>query len=744
MNSFVAALQKVERLALRAVAPRRAVRADGLLEGVSASVVPPAERGLVLSQRDKTHPNGFIRTLSLLLSCAAFLICTGAAFAADATNKPAKVSGQIRYHQQLKTRPAGVSDAQHKKDVQARGLKAEKLDREEVSLYVTRPLTAAEVQAFKTRGIEIQTNNWVPSVPGKHAHGFYLAEVPYHRLDELEQDARITRVASTEIEHQPHNDVASIFTGVLQVQLGIGLNSPHNGAGVRIAIADSSCDLTHPDFTNNPPFETYDVTTGSGTNNWSTSVAPVAINHGTHVSGTVVGSGTNSGGAYRGAAPNAPWAFYKIGNNVNATTTAADEIKAINRAVAVNCKIFTMSYGGLAGGFLDGSESVEQAVDAAVAAGVTVFISAGNNGAGGIHQSRSVAPGTTTPVFTMTFANGSANTMTTNATITVLWRDGGGSNDNNMVLSCNNLGVGESLTSSFSDMSSRNTERRFYTLTAVLAGSQTKTFNLQLQNTAPSGVTPLVHCYSAQGNFVAPDRGYTVGSPAVADGAIAVAAYAHRANYLDCNGTTQNFGETVGQITSFSSRGPRIDGLQKPDVAAPGSIMISTISLNNNALLRPDPVSQQVANVGVPGCSYLALQGTSMACPHAAGIGALILSANPSLTPAEVRTLLTTGAANPAARDFIGGYGLVNAYESVRFAELNLPGVWVSFPYFGTEEGNFDQPFNTLVEALDAAPSAAPVIIPRVRIKAGNSPSAIQLTKPVRLESYGGTTRLGP
>jgi subtilisin family serine protease len=45
-----------------------------------------------------------------------------------------------------------------------------------------------------------------------------------------------------------------------------------------------------------------------------------------------------------------------------------------------------------------------------------------------------------------------------------------------------------------------------------------------------------------------------------------------------------------------------------------------------------------------PGNSYQSFDGTSMAAPHVAGVAALVLSANPNLTPAEVESLLTQTA----------------------------------------------------------------------------------------------------
>lgn len=58
------------------------------------------------------------------------------------------------------------------------------------------------------------------------------------------------------------------------------------------------------------------------------------------------------------------------------------------------------------------------------------------------------------------------------------------------------------------------------------------------------------------------------------------------------------------------------------DVAAPGSNVYST----------------------VPGGGYSSMSGTSMASPHVAGVAALIASANPTFTPAQIRTALATQA----------------------------------------------------------------------------------------------------
>ncbi|WP_158280919.1 S8 family serine peptidase [Promicromonospora sp. AC04] len=68
------------------------------------------------------------------------------------------------------------------------------------------------------------------------------------------------------------------------------------------------------------------------------------------------------------------------------------------------------------------------------------------------------------------------------------------------------------------------------------------------------------------------------------------------------------FGES-GDIADFSSRGPGADGVTKPNLAAPGDNVRSSI----------------------PGGDYAAFSGTSMASPHLAGAVALLWSAAPAL-----------------------------------------------------------------------------------------------------------------
>jgi serine protease AprX len=102
-------------------------------------------------------------------------------------------------------------------------------------------------------------------------------------------------------------------------------------------------------------------------------------------------------------------------------------------------------------------------------------------------------------------------------------------------------------------------------------------------------------------------------------------------------------------VASFSSRGPtrsfttddegvrHYDNLVKPDLIAPGNKLIDA-EADGNYL-----VTQTSLDAGVSGSDnrkMMYLSGTSMATPVAAGTAALMLQANPSLTPNLVKALL--------------------------------------------------------------------------------------------------------
>ncbi len=120
----------------------------------------------------------------------------------------------------------------------------------------------------------------------------------------------------------------------------------------------------------------------------------------------------------------------------------------------------------------------------------------------------------------------------------------------------------------------------------------------------------------------------TLGTPADGDSVIAVGAT-----------------DSLGRLTSFSSRGPTADGRIKPDVLAPGSIV---------------PVARVDSGVTVA-------QGTSFSAPLVAGIAALVQGARPGRPAVELLQGLVDAGDNRHAADNALGHGILSALRLYAF-----------------------------------------------------------------------------
>jgi serine protease AprX len=122
-------------------------------------------------------------------------------------------------------------------------------------------------------------------------------------------------------------------------------------------------------------------------------------------------------------------------------------------------------------------------------------------------------------------------------------------------------------------------------------------------------------------------------------------------------------------IAAFSSRGPTaIDRGAKPDLVAPG-VGIESLSDPDSSFYTgksPYLLSGTVATAYLP---YLSLSGTSMAAPVVTGTVALMLHANRSLTPNQVKAILQSTAESSRRYDQLTqGAGFLNAKRAVELA----------------------------------------------------------------------------
>src|SRR5438093_9037641 len=124
-------------------------------------------------------------------------------------------------------------------------------------------------------------------------------------------------------------------------------------------------------------------------------------------------------------------------------------------------------------------------------------------------------------------------------------------------------------------------------------------------------------------------------------------------------------------MAGYSSRGPTfIDYAAKPDLIAPGTGTVSlaapgsTFYSTKAAFLIPGSVETAFT-------PYLTLSGTSMASPVVAGTVALMLQANPSLTPNAVKAILMYTAQQRSAYNALTeGAGFLNTLGAVRLARF--------------------------------------------------------------------------
>jgi subtilisin family serine protease len=169
-----------------------------------------------------------------------------------------------------------------------------------------------------------------------------------------------------------------------------------------------------------------------------------------------------------------------------------------------------------------------------------------------------------------------------------------------------------------------------------------------------------------QSGTLSGDNENGISEPSCADDVISVAAYA--------TGWTSPGGNPVGGgMASFSSKGPRFDGVMKPDIAAPGVSIAAALSSFT------DGQYTSVGSVEFNNKTYrfARLSGTSMAAPMVTGVAALILDAHPNISASTVKDVLLQTAREdnktgtlPAEGDPSWGHGKVNALAAVEQAVL--------------------------------------------------------------------------
>ena len=409
--------------------------------------------------------------------------------------------------------------------------------------------------------------------------------------------------------------------------------------------------------------------------------------HGSHVAGIAAGSG--AGTKYRGVAFDAQYLFATFLVDEGAVLDAFEWMyqKSLkeDKRLAIN-----MSWGLYYFGTLDGNSLVSKAIDEYSALGVVFVTSGGNNGDANFHIKHDFNNDTLRS--RINFVPNNAVPNQDGQSITV-WGEAG-----------KEFGIGFEVLDGVNQM--RGSTNMYFAPTSIVEtlviDSDTFHFDLTLETAHPLNGRPHARLridYPPSGNkivlkstaesgsvhywnvletttgvgntgwdftslgagYTAGDRKYGIGEPACTKSAISVGS--HQAGIWNNN-------EFIPfNLSGFSSQGPTLDERRKPDLTAPGSGVISSISSYTDGGYTP--VSLVEFNDREYG--FIGFSGTSMASPMVAGIAALMLEANPDMTTEMVKDVLmettrqdqyTGNVADTGSN--LWGYGKVHAFQAIK------------------------------------------------------------------------------
>lgn len=538
---------------------------------------------------------------------------------------------------------------------------------------------------------------------------------------------------------KPNLNIVRTNTRTDSVYQGLNLPASYSGKGVIVGVIDFGFDYQHPACydtlgsryrikriwelnSNGTPPQGYnyghEITDtvqmkARGTDN-------AEQTHGAMVAGVAAGSGFGSTGhnRYRGIAYDADLVFVGVRRDsigeqwlTGGFSDFLDGISYIFRyASSVNkpC-VVNISWGSQSGPH-DGSTLFNEACDNLSDAGKIIVMSAGNDGQEKIHLSKTFTPSDTLLETFLDFVPASYKRTWIDA-----WGDTGMTFCAEVSLFSNGV---ETASSGFfcidnqvhdtfllNTLSGDSCTLQFITSAAEYNGKPRLTINLF--NHTPD--TVLVRIKSTDGRvhlwneyyYYGYTNGYisdfsSFGYPFATEGntesttsdmgsaasVLLVGAHISKKNWRSISGDFLGYGSTyiVNNIAPFSSRGPLTNGQSKPDFTAPGLTMAtSSNSFETRYSASGSRSSYVVSSYTDPASNrtfyYAEFTGTSASAPVASGIIALMLEANPTMSPSQVKTIIRQTAITdtytgtiPPGGDNTWGYGKINAYAAVKRA----------------------------------------------------------------------------
>ena len=508
--------------------------------------------------------------------------------------------------------------------------------------------------------------------------------------------------------HRPLAMRAGVDTGVFRVHRGEGVSHGRTGRGVLLGIVDTGIDLSHrafrrPDGTHRVvAFWYQDAVTGTppagfGYGAWCGREDIAAercalsdqVGHGTHVVGIAAG-----GAPVFGAAPEADIAVVRSDTFTRLADAVAFLVGVAERRgqpVVIN-----ISVGGHYGPH-DGRTPLEGYIARLAGPGRLLVAAAGNDGADSMHVHVSLTEGPQRVLL--------ADLPPVGADVDVileLWTDFSSSEALSLDLELwrgDALGVAMPLVADGNDLLAGTlrdgdnplaevayavdyvSEHRLVRHEVVidrrasrdLAPGNDLVLNLRGAGEVDGWISASDYRHGVARFGTATAKGWVSGDnrmsitvPATSSRVVAVGSSAVRVRWQAENGESESIpGLRNGMLAPYSSIGPTRDPAWtgvKPDICAPGTIIFSARAMGHH---YPDRVAIDDDRV--------AMQGTSMASPHVAGILALMLEANPTLGPEQAGRILRDSARTDgftgAIPNAAWGWGKVDAVAAVSMLE---------------------------------------------------------------------------
>lgn len=567
---------------------------------------------------------------------------------------------------------------------------------------------------------------------------YYTAKIPLKNLEKL---LLINGIENVEIAEKAQIQLDNTLTStkVTAVHSGLGLSKAYSGNGVVVGIIDGGFDYTHPTFYNQAHSQ-YRISrvweqgqTGTppiGYSGGNEIIGQLNIlnkkfdvnntSHGSHVAGIAAGSGGIFNSLYKGIAyesdivlVSTDYSDIGIAQGIN---YIFDYATLVNKPAVIN-----MSLGKHLGPH-DGTSTFDRFCNGLVGPGKILVGSAGNQGDEKIHLTSSFSAIKNTSNSFIEFPY-SSTVKTKGITTIDLWGEVGKNFEVFVGIFNTNTNLFEQYTPYVSTKS--DTPNYLTTLydndmtsspDACIVGIGTESNNnnnnkshaqikINNNNQDDSYKYVIVGIKAVEGsvnawnigdasscyfsnlnntyNVVDGDTNMTVAEiGGTGNSIISVGAYTTKNIYTAYNGSnpTLDFPGNNGSIASFSSKGPTADGRIKPDITAPGNVIVSSVNHFDTTNNYNETNSNTVGGLsdGTTNWWFAAMQGTSMASPVVTGIVALWLQAFPELTVPEIKSLLSVSSITDSFTGNVPnntwGNGKIDAFLGMKLIEqyLNL------------------------------------------------------------------------